>query len=509
MLLLEELLCLPASAEDKKLASLEDLKGQPIAMIDGAGYEEMLEENERIGPGQDCRYYQTESDCVQALRDKKVKSAIIITSALQGFLDAYDDIILFPEPFGTVEYAFGFPKGSEILEPFNEAMRQLKAEGTADQLEEKWLQEGLTELPKMKEQSWAGENGTLKFWINTGLPPMAYIDENGAIAGFTPDYVLHIAEKMDCKVEMTECAFSGLIPALMSGRADLAGRSIMITEERKQSVDFSDPFLEESQFFLVRKADVAAELLSQEGTRDEKKSSLFEILSQKFTATFLLENRWKLFLSGIGITLLITFSSALIGSLLGFLLYLLIRKKHKRLNRAIQAVNGFISGIPAVVVLMLLYYIIFKKTELNGVTISIIGFSVLFAISSEGLIENGVMAVGGGQYEGAVALGFSDRQSFLQILFPQALLQILPLLKVRLVEHLKATAIVGYIAVQDLTRMSDIIRSRTFDALFPLAATAVIYYFLGKALLLLMDWLEKKNSPEGKVGRLLKGVTLR
>lgn len=108
-------------------------------------------------------------------------------------------------------------------------------------------------------QDWEGKNGTLRYWVNTGTPPMGYLGANGTPVGYAVDLVLHIAREMDYKVEITECAFDGLIPALQGGKADLAGRSMSITEERKQKIDFSDPFYYGGAYMVVKKSDMAAE----------------------------------------------------------------------------------------------------------------------------------------------------------------------------------------------------------------------------------------------------------
>ena len=110
------------------------------------------------------------------------------------------------------------------------------------------------------------------------------------------------------------------------------------------------------------------------------------------------------------------------------------------------------------------------------------------------MLKTGVSAIDNGQYEGALALGYTDTQAFTRIIVPQAIRIILPSYRKEIVTLIKATAIVGYVTVQDLTRVSDIIRSRTYDAFFPLIVTAVIYFLLAAILTKLADTLIAKFS---------------
>lgn len=85
------------------------------------------------------------------------------------------------------------------------------------------------------------------------------------------------------------------------------------------------------------------------------------------------------------------------------------------------------------------------------------------------------------------------------------MLHILPIYKGEFVSMVKMTSVVGYIAIQDLTKMSDIIRSRTFDAFFPLFATAFIYFVLTYLFIYLMGRVEIQIDPKRRK-RMIKGI---
>ena len=163
--------------------------------------------------------------------------------------------------------------------------------------------------------------------------------------------------------------------------------------------------------------------------------------------------------------------------------------------------------MPVVVLLMILYYIIFAKSQIPGSAVSVIAFTLVFGSSVFAMVKSGVGAVDKGQTEAALSLGYGDIQSFFRIILPQAMPHFLPQYKAEIVALIKATAVVGYIAVQDLTKMGDIIRGRTYEAFFPLIAVAITYFVLAGILTSIVRKIEVKiDSKKRNRESILKGV---
>jgi polar amino acid transport system substrate-binding protein len=163
--------------------------------------------------------------------------------------------------------------------------------------------------------------------------------------------------------------------------------------------------------------------------------------------------------------------------------------------------------LPVIVMLMIFYYIVFSNAPVNGVFVSIVVFSLTFGASVFGMLTSSINTIDRGQTEAAYALGFSNLRTFFKIVLPQALKFFLPSYKSELVALIKATAVVGYIAVQDLTRVGDIVRSRTYEAFFPIISVAVIYFIMAWILIVLVDRIEIKIDPKRrKRDDILKGV---
>ena len=243
--------------------------------------------------------------------------------------------------------------------------------------------------------------------------------------------------------------------------------------------------------------------------KEDSETGFIAGLKSSFNKTFIIGDRWKEFVKGIGTTLQITLVSIILGTLLGFAVYIICRKGRKIPNAIHKLFSLIVHGTPEIVLLMIFYYIIFGKVDIGGMLVAIVVFSLLFCVSVEGMLRNSVSAVDRGQFEASYALGYSDRSTFYRMILPQSMKLMLPNYKSAVVSQIKSTAIVGYIAVQDLTKTSDIIRSSTYEAFFPLIVTAIFYFIMVWILTVIVSRIEINVAPSNeKTMKFLKGVDL-
>ena len=181
----------------------------------------------------------------------------------------------------------------------------------------------------------------------------------------------------------------------------------------------------------------------------------------------------------------------------------------KKAEQIVTDILGWIAGsTPTVVLLMILYYIVFGAYTISNIAVSIVAFTIVFGCSFYEKILSGVRAVGTGQEEAARAQGFTANQTFFRILFPQAIDHMAPNYQSDVISLIQDTSVVGYIAVLDLTKMSDLIRGRTYEPFFPLIATAIIYYLIIWLVTLLLSKAFKAfNNRNRRPGRVLKGIS--
>ena len=225
--------------------------------------------------------------------------------------------------------------------------------------------------------------------------------------------------------------------------------------------------------------------------------SFFSELPQKFYDSFLLKGRYKYIITGLENTLLITIFAALIGILLGTLVAL-IKVAHGNDHKKFRILNGICSlyltvirGTPAIVQLLIMYYIILSSTSIDKVTASILAFGINSGAYVAEVIRSGIQSVDKGQIEAGRSLGLNGRDTMTKIVFPQALKNVLPAIGNEFITLLKETSVAGYIGVQDLTKGGDIIRSITYDAFTPLLTTAGVYLVIVIGLSAMLSKLER------------------
>ena len=148
------------------------------------------------------------------------------------------------------------------------------------------------------------------------------------------------------------------------------------------------------------------------------------------------------------------------------------------LNGICQIFITVIRGTPVVIQLMILFFCIFTSRDVSGVLIAIIGFGLNSSAYVAEIFRSGLMSIDQGQMEAGRSLGLSYLDTMRYIIVPQAFKVVLPSLCNEFIVLIKETSVAGYVAVQDLTKGGDIIRSRTYDAWTPLLIVAGVYLLL-------------------------------
>jgi len=166
------------------------------------------------------------------------------------------------------------------------------------------------------------------------------------------------------------------------------------------------------------------------------------------------------------------------------------------LNLPAKIYIAVLRGTPVLVLLMLVFYVVFASVNINPVVVAVIAFGMNFAAYVAEIFRTGIEGVDKGQTEAGLAMGFTRVRTFQYIVLPQTVRRILPVYKGEFISLVKMTSIVGYIAVQDLTKASDIIRSRTFDAFFPLIMVAILYFAISWLLIQALDYVERVTDPK-------------
>ena len=467
--------------ESLTASAVDRLNGKVIGSATGTTYDEIVK---RRLPDVTFSYYTSYSDMVAALTAGKIAAFACDEPVLKGIMAENDQVTMLPEYLDTFEYGYIFDKsqrGTALCGQMSEFIRDLKADGTLKQLEDKWLNGHIDEAEMPDFHALSGENGAVSLALDAMNPPFEFL-RGEEYAGFEIELAARFCERYGYALNIQNMDFSAILTSVQTGKADFGASTISITEERKQSVAFSEPHYRGGTVLAVLKggegASAAAPVNGEAASTGKDGTGFVSAILSSFTKTFIRENRWQLFLRGIVTTLVITVASVFLGTALGFLVFMLCRNGNPAANAVTRFSLWLVQGMPMVVLLMILYYVVFGNIAIDGIIVAVLGFTLTFGSAVFGLMKLGVGAVDPGQYEAAYALGYSNRRTFFRIILPQALPHVLEAYRGEIVGLIKATAVVGYIAVQDLTKMGDIVRSRTYEAFFPLIAVTVIYFML-------------------------------
>ncbi|SFB35852.1 amino acid ABC transporter membrane protein, PAAT family [Acetitomaculum ruminis DSM 5522] len=212
---------------------------------------------------------------------------------------------------------------------------------------------------------------------------------------------------------------------------------------------------------------------------------------------FIEGNRYNYILSGLGVTLKVTVFALLIGVIMGFLIAVVrstfeLNGQLKLLSLICKIYVTIIRGTPVVVQLLIIYFCVFAAVDISKTLVAIIAFGCNSAAYVSEIFRSGILSIDKGQFEAGRSLGFSYRQTMFTIIMPQAIKNVIPTLGNEFISLLKETSVAGYIALQDLTKAGDIIRSRTFDAFIPLFTVAAIYLIMVLILTKMVAVLERR-----------------
>ena len=228
-------------------------------------------------------------------------------------------------------------------------------------------------------------------------------------------------------------------------------------------------------------------------------TQMFSSLIESFMNNLIAEDRYRMILDGLQVTLLITLCAAVLGTLLGGLVCWMRMSRRAWLRQVAKVYIDLMRGTPVLVLLMLMYYVVMAPLDATGIVVAVVTFAMNTAAYISEMLRTAIQGIDRGQTEAGLALGFTQRQTFFKIVLPQVIKAVMPVYQGEIVSLLKGTSIVGYIAVADMTRASDLIRSRTFDAFFPLIVTAIVYFLMAWLIGLLLQSLVQQRRVKATI----------
>ncbi len=466
--------------------SIEDLKGHSVAVSMGSSYDLMLSEIGgidiiRLGVG----------ELLVAVEKGRADfciidqfQAVMLNMESRGLEIRFRNILK-----GTAAAGFRY-EDSLLCRQFNGYLRDMMDSGEYDS----WLGEWKAASDSMADASFLvprHEIGSGKRTLHVGITityPYLFL-KNNRLTGIEVDMFNRFCERMGYAVDYEIYDFSALIPALNSGKIDVILSHMRKTEERARQVLFSDAYIEGGGAAVCRSAD---------GKAAGARAGFMERMKESFRNNLVEERRWKLMADGLWVTIRISVMSILAAVLVGIVMCRLRMSRRRMVNLPTRIMIDILRGIPLLVVLMLMFYVIFASSGITGTCVTVMSFGLYYGAYFSEVFRSGMMGVDRGQWEAGYALGLRKFQTFHMIVLPQALNRIIPVLKGEVIALIKMTSVVGYVAVIDLTKASDIIRSRTLDAFFPLILVSAVYLFLSWLAGCGLGMVERRINPKNR-----------
>lgn len=474
----------------KHIKSIENAKHSTIAVLTGSNAENVAHEK---FPEANILTYNLNSDALYAVEIGNSEYGMALEFSIKDYnLNRGEEKLVVVEDSLDEKYTGIFFARNEInkvvLPKFNEFINNISKNGKLKKIDDRWFNHD-SEIPTMDFDKLDNTNGTLIYAIDAAYPPYSYV-YNNQVVGFDVEIVYLFCKEYNYGLDVKPIDFSGMLTGIKSGKFDIGGGGNAITEERKKSVDFSEP-LRKNKMYLYTKND----------NLNSENYNIINKVKDSFYKTFIQEDRYKLFIDGLKATIFMSVFSIILGTILSFVICLLRLTNSTIINKICDIYVSILQGVPILVILLLFYYIIFNTNSLKGEYIAVIAFALNFSAYVSETMITAIKSVDTGQWEAAYALGFGYWTTFVKFIFKQSLIQIIPVYKGEVISLIKSTSIVGYIAVQDLTKMSDIVRSRTFEPFIPILSVALVYYIFSFLVALILNkilfkysWFNKNNN---------------
>lgn len=477
----------PASS-GLELRSAEDLKTLRLGVLQGSVFDSYAQ---RTFPDAEIRQFNAVADTLLALEAGQIDATFNDAEGLREAQKHRPEFVAIGEPIFNSNVAAGFRKDSgELRESFNAFLAQIRADGTHADIMRRWREESATAMPDFQ---FTGDEPPLRVGnAILGLPPVAVVDNK--LVGLDVEVATRFAQYLGRRPEWSTVDWAALIPSLASGKIDVIISSMYETEERKERIDFSEPYYDTANYAVTLSSNLAG-AAPVAGDVEAEPESFWAGVARSFHSNIIREDRYLMLLSGLWVTMVLSILSSAFGTVLGALICFMRMSSRKWLQVPARIYIAILRGVPVLVLLMLIFYVIFASVQINPVLVAVIAFGLNFAAYAAEIFRVGIQSIDRGQSEAGIAMGFGKIATFRHIILPQTIQAILPVYKGEFISMVKMTSIVGYVAVEDLTKVSDIIRSRTFDAFFPIVMVAVLYFLLAYFLIQALEYVERKTDP--------------
>ncbi len=467
------ILCLSLTAcgkkEEKKTApeKLSDFAGgaYSVGVVEGYIFGDALERNL---PGAKLCYYESRDEAYHALQNGEVDAVADDEAIIRAMLRSTDALLILDGYVEPSDYAFIFPKteeGKTLSEEFSAYVDMLRENGELAKLDEKWFGTATDNKTSRDNSELQGERTLLLAFEDDNIP-FSYVSADRPV-GYEIDLAIGFCEAYGYKLRIRKTDFEDELSGVADGTYDLGCSAIMVTEERKKDYYFSTPDYTGGISLCVMNPQV----LAQE--KQEKTG-----LTTSFYRSFIENEQYKHYLKGLCITLVLLISTVVFGTAFGLILYMTGKRGPLLLRGLVKLLIWLLHGVPAVMMIMLIYYSYYSKLRLGRYVAAIIGLTLAFACAVYRIFERYAAKVRDGNLVHDYFVEAIDTRAFFGELKKEQGEDILMDYREAVILCLKATTVCGYVACYDMTKVFDNLRMQYFETMVPLTLMVLVYFLL-------------------------------
>ena len=321
----------------------------------------------KILPNANVKQFPGVSDMILALEQKKIDAGAYSRPSLETALrEQPNKLKILDEPIAMNDNCMVISPNSKIdnlEQQVYEFLAKNKADGILEKIYKYWMIDKNTQMPKIPEPK--NPTQTLTVATSGTIPPYNFYVGN-ELSGFDIELLKRFAYEYNYKLEFRIEELISQLTDVEFGKVDMLCGQITYTDERAERVHFAKP-----PVFSVPSSII---VLNEESFDED----FFCGIKNSFEKTLIREDRYKMILDGLKITLILALGSLILGTILGFIFCMLKRCKIKIISTAMTAFTALISGLPIVLTLMICFYVIFSDSGLNEIIVAIIAFSIDF-----------------------------------------------------------------------------------------------------------------------------------
>ena len=425
----------------------------------------------------------------------KVDGVVDDDAIIRSILRSTDNLYMVEGYLENSDYAFIFSKndkGEKLSESFSEYIKTLKSDGTMAELDEKWFGNKTNNKKSEDIPSYSADEDKQNIILalsDDGSIPFSYLSA-GKPVGYDIDVIIGFCKEYNYSVTVKMTDFEDMQKGVEEGRYDLGCGGITVTEERKQKLLFCEPDYSGGVAICALRAEY-----SQSGgvapgrTGSSKMKDLeaaregwFSSFVRHLKYTFVEENRYLLFTKGILVTLIVSITSIILGSLFGFILYK--GSKRGRLIEKIfsRVVLWLVQGVPAIMIIMLLFYSFYRNMAVGSLLASVTGFTFVFAEMCSRNIDKNSKCINEGKLADDYRLEYFDDSHFVKEIFNANGKRMLEDYRDDIILLIKMSSVIGYVSAQDMVKVFDKIRMESLETMIPLIATTLVYMIIIKII---------------------------